>query len=105
MIAMICRIYEKTGMILRFAIGEVPSEHAAAVQEEEKQHGAFLRIPIERVCLPDMNAFIRDTPAQSCEHSSCLRCCAAAGGRSYQGGPSCSLGLHVPAPMPALDAL
>ena len=36
-------------MILKFAIGEAPAEHAAAVQEEEKQHGSFLRIPIEQV--------------------------------------------------------
>lgn len=42
-------MYEKTGMILRFAIGEVPAEHTAAVQHEEKQHGSFLRIPIEQV--------------------------------------------------------
>ena len=38
-------------MILRFAIGEVPAEHAAAVQQEEKEHGSFLRIPIEQVRL------------------------------------------------------
>lgn len=44
-----CRMYEKTGMILRFAIGEVPAEHAAAIQQEEKEHGSFLRIPIEQV--------------------------------------------------------
>ena len=36
-------------MILKFAIGEVPAEHAAAVQQEEKEHGSFLRIPIEQV--------------------------------------------------------
>ena len=36
-------------MILKFAIGEVPAEQAAAVQEEEKQHGSFLRLPIEQV--------------------------------------------------------
>ena len=87
MIAMTCRIYEKTGMILRFAIGEVPAEHAAAVQEEERQHGGFLRIPIERVCFPDTNAFIRDTPEQSCRHSSCLRCCAAAGAAHTKAAP------------------
>ena len=36
-------------MIMKFAIGEVPAEHAKAVQEEERQHGSFLRIPIEQV--------------------------------------------------------
>lgn len=36
-------------MILRFAIGEVPAEHEAAILEEEKLHGSFLRIPIEKV--------------------------------------------------------
>ena len=36
-------------MIMKFAIGEVPDEHVKAVQEEERQHGSFLRIPIEQV--------------------------------------------------------
>lgn len=46
---MVCRLQQKTGMILRFAIGEVPPEHEAAIAEEEKACGAFLRIPIEKV--------------------------------------------------------
>lgn len=36
-------------MILKFAIGDVPSEHEAAIREEEDAYGAFLRIPIEGV--------------------------------------------------------
>lgn len=87
MIAMTCRIYEKTGMILRFAIGEVPAEHAAAVQEEERQHGSFLRIPMERVCFCDTNASNRDLPEQSCRHSLCLPCCAAAGATHAKAAP------------------
>jgi hypothetical protein len=43
------RIYEETGMILKFAIGEVPAQYEAAIQEEEGAFGLFLRIPIERV--------------------------------------------------------
>ena len=39
-------------MIMKFAIGEVPDEHIKAVQEEERQHGSFLRIPIEQVLGP-----------------------------------------------------
>ncbi|KAK9908931.1 hypothetical protein WJX75_004855 [Coccomyxa subellipsoidea] len=42
------RIYEETGMILKFAIGEVPAQYEAAIQEEEGAFGLFLRIPIER---------------------------------------------------------
>ncbi len=47
--ACVYRIYEETGMILKFAIGEVPAEYEAAIQQEESAHGSFLRIPIERV--------------------------------------------------------
>lgn len=36
-------------MILKFAIGEVPAQYEAAIQEEEGAFGSFLRIPIERV--------------------------------------------------------
>ena len=36
-------------MILKFAIGEVPAQYEAAIQEEEGAFGLFLRIPIERV--------------------------------------------------------
>ncbi len=46
---MVHRIYEETGMVLKFAIGEVPAEYEAAVKEEEEAYGPFLRIPSERV--------------------------------------------------------
>ena len=59
-----CRLYQKTGMILRFAIGDVPSEHEAAIAEEEKACGSFLRIPIEKVGICSVSL-----AAQSlCEH-------------------------------------
>ena len=44
-----CRLQQKSGMILKFAIGEVPPEHEVAIAEEEKACGSFLRIPVEEV--------------------------------------------------------
>ena len=45
-----CRIYHETGMIIKFAIGEVPAAYDSSIAEEERSHGSFLRIPVEMVC-------------------------------------------------------
>lgn len=39
------RLLEKTGMVLRFAIGDIPAELERNIQQEEEASGAFLRIP------------------------------------------------------------
>ena len=41
------RIYEESGMEVRFAIGEVPKEFKRQVAEEERNFGAFLHIPVK----------------------------------------------------------
>ena len=78
-----CRMYEKTGMILRFAIGEVPAEHSAAVQQEEKEHGSFLRIPIEQVPL------YTDVHARSdTRHNPSCCCCMKQGEQVFERIPA-----------------
>ena len=39
------RLHEETGMVLRFAIGDVPAELEQDIQQEEEASGPFLRIP------------------------------------------------------------
>lgn len=41
------RIYEESGMEVRFAIGEVPKDYKRQIAEEERKFGAFLHIPVK----------------------------------------------------------
>ncbi|KAK9840978.1 hypothetical protein WJX81_003632 [Elliptochloris bilobata] len=41
------RLYEESGMEVRFAIGEVPKEYKRQIAEEERKFGAFLHIPVK----------------------------------------------------------
>ncbi len=39
------RVLNETGLLVRFAIGDVPPEYEAQILEEEAKYGPFLRIP------------------------------------------------------------
>ena len=68
------RLYDRTGMLLKFAIGTIPAEHEAAIAEEEKGCGSFLQITSDEVyeaCLDQGQAHrLRPGIAQRCWHSS-----------------------------------
>ena len=65
------RLYDRTGMLLKFAIGTVPAEHEAAIAEEEKACGSFLRIPSDEVQCEGMQArSLKPGVAQRCQRSS-----------------------------------